>query len=91
MAAAYDSKINTPRKIQLSTQNGPNFTSAEMQKINAIDQTVDKAVNAKLEDKEVIVDTSTAAPTNTQSQEVDLQSAYLIFVTNVRKLLYNRG
>lgn len=74
MAAAYDSKINTPRKIQLSAER-PNFTSAEMQKINAIDQAVDKAVNAKLEDKEVIVDTSTAAPTNTQSQEVDLQSA----------------
>lgn len=73
MAAAYDSKINTPRKIQLSAER-PNFTSAEMQKINAIDQAVDKAVNAKLEDKEVIVDTSTAAPTNTQSQEVDLQS-----------------
>jgi P-type conjugative transfer protein TrbG len=74
MAAAYDSKINTPRKIQLSAER-PNFTSAEMQKINAIDQAVDKAVNAKLEDKEVIVDTSTAAPTTTQSQEVDLQSA----------------
>ena len=75
MAAAYDSKINTPRKIQLSVER-PNFTSAEMQKINAIDQAVDKAVNAKLEDKEVIVDTSTtAAPTTTQSQEVDLQSA----------------
>ena len=75
MASAYDSKINTPRKIQLSAER-PNFTSAEMQKINAIDQAVDKAVNAKLEDKEVIVDTSTtAAPTTTQSQEVDLQSA----------------
>lgn len=74
MAAAYDSKINTPRKIQLSAER-PNFTSVEMQKINAIDQAVDKAVNAKLEDKEVIVDTSTAAPTTTQSQEVDLQSA----------------
>lgn len=74
MAAAYDSKINTPRKIQLSAER-PNFTSAEMQKINAIDQAVDKAVNAKLEDKEVIVDTSTVAPTTTQSQEVDLQSA----------------
>ena len=70
----YDIKINTTRKIQLSAER-PNFTSAEMQKINAIDQAVDKAVNAKLEDKEVIVDTSTAAPTNTQSQEVDLQSA----------------
>lgn len=72
MAAAYDSKINTPRKIKLSEER-PNFTTAEMQKLNAIDQAVDKAVSAKLEDKEVVVETT--GSNNTQPHEVDLQSA----------------
>lgn len=76
MATAYDSRINKPRKLQLSAER-PNFTTAEMQKLNAIDQAVDKAVNTKLEDKEIVVDTTTAtaAPSNTQSPDVDLQSA----------------
>ena len=72
MAAAYDSKINTPRKIKLSEER-PNFTTAEMQKLNAIDKAVDQAVSAKLEDKEVVVETT--GSNNTQPHEVDLQSA----------------
>lgn len=77
MTNVYNNKINVPQKIQISIER-PNLTTTEQQKLATIDQAVDKAVNAKLEDKEVIVDnapTSNTSATSNQQNDTDLQSA----------------